>query len=124
MQLNPAEMEKVIYSVFRLPSTNDYKKTVINTVYSTIRSDSGITLNNLKRRLNSLFGFDDSDIDSAVALLTNPNIFGSVSRFEVEKFKHKKPVHLRSKASGTEFWKVWISDLPTDLETTKLSLRS
>lgn len=103
------QLEQIIYSLFRLESTNEFKRMVINTVYCTIEENKGITLNVLKRKLCSLLGFDESDVDASVVVLTHPNVFGCVSKFEVEKVKAKeKPVHLRTKNSGTEFWKYWI----------------
>ncbi len=99
------DLENIVYSLFRDAQSNEYKRLVITTTYSTIANNSGITLCSLKRTMQSMFGFKDSDIDTAVAVLTNQNIFGCVSRFEVGKIKNAvKPVHLRERKNGTPFW--------------------
>lgn len=108
MLLDNKSLEQVVYSMFCKSYKKEYMRLLIDSVYHTIKQKDGITVNSIKHLLNNSFAFEEKDIDTAIALLTNNKIFGSVSKFEVTKYKSIKPIHLRAK-DGTEFWKYWIS---------------
>lgn len=124
MQLDNENLEKIVCSMFRPPCTEEYKILVIGSVFYLVKRNSGITVNSVKRKLCNQFGFTENDIDTAIAALSNPNIFGCISRFQVEKYKKAKPIHLRPRSEGTEFWKYWIEKAESKFSMQTIMARS
>lgn len=85
-------------SLFPKESTEQHRTFLLYAVWTTVRDNPGITENKLRWLLENRYSFSQDDINRAIAALVNPEMFDSVSRYELTLRKTGKTVaHLRPK---------------------------
>lgn len=87
---------KNIYTMFRLPSTDEYKRHVLVTVKTRIDGSPKITVNKLKMEMVNTFFFKEDDVENAISILRN--VFHCIKTYKVPgtNANHINPVASQS----------------------------
>lgn len=93
---------------FNLLSPDKAQPTILYIVYSTIKANSSITLNQLRWLLHTEFLFPEALIDSAVGTLSSDSLFHIVNKW----WAADRPdvIRLSVKATPDEAFNVWLAE--------------
>lgn len=100
-------MEQSAFNMFKTPSTDEYKRHVIESVKAMIDSSPRITVNKLKGQMQTKYFVSAEDVDGALAALVN--VYVCVSSYTLPK---REVTHLNSKQSD-----LWVPTSSHELRT-------
>lgn len=95
-------LEQNAFSMFKAPSTDEYKRHILVSVKNLINENPRITVNKLKGQMKTKYFAQEEDVDGALSALLN--VFCCIS---VYKVPNRDATHLNSKPSS-----MWVDGMP------------